>query len=65
MMFNLLKASIKTTGNADKPSYHMTNYENGDFFLAYMSSWESPKEGDLPLCNFSKREILRETIPRH
>ena len=32
---------------------------------AYMSSWKSSKEGDLPLCILPKREILRETIPRH
>ena len=27
----------------------------------YISSWKSSKEGDLPLCNLPKREILRET----
>ena len=32
---------------------------------SYMSSWKSSKEGDLPLCIFQKREILRETTPRH
>ena len=31
----------------------------------YMSSWKSSKEGGLPLCILWKREILRETIPRH
>ena len=31
----------------------------------YMSSWKSSKEGDLPLCILPKREILRETFPRH
>ena len=31
----------------------------------YMSSWKSSKEGDLPLCILPKREILRESIPRH
>ena len=29
---------------------------------AYLSSWKSSKEGDLPLCILPKREILRETI---
>ena len=32
---------------------------------AYMSSLKSSKEGDLPLFILPKREIWRETIPRH
>ena len=32
---------------------------------AYMSSWKSSKEGDLPLCILPNREIQRETIPRY
>ena len=32
---------------------------------AYMSSWKSSKEGDLPLCILPKREILPETLPQH
>ena len=38
---------------------------NACICMAYMSSWRSSKEGELPLCILEKREILRETIPRH
>ena len=33
--------------------------------LTYMSSWESSKEGDLPLCIFPKRANLHKAILRH